>query len=86
MHPNEVRGTWKLVLGMLLTVVVMVFALVKGAGAQTARGDGPGTGVLSAVLAGGRQVEMPLAHTDVDIAVSGLMARANRSRSGTCST
>lgn len=80
MQPDEMRGTWKVVLGMLLSVVVLVFAIVRGAGAATpapAAGADPGTGTLSALLPGGMQVEMPLAHTDVDVAVSGMMARAS---------
>ena len=69
---------WMLALGFLGFVAVMALAAMGGAIAAPVadRSESPGSGCLVARSPEGGNLEFPLEHTDVDIAVSGFMARA----------
>ena len=69
---------YRLVLGLLLSLVVFALAFQAGAVAQVRPADpsSPASGTLTALTPNGKPVEFPLRHTDVDIAVSGFLARA----------
>lgn len=66
---------WRLVFLMAVTVAVMIVGLQRVSRASPAPIE-PGTGGLTALAPDGRPVEFPLTHTDVQIAVSGFLARA----------
>jgi Ca-activated chloride channel family protein len=78
-RPVHRLWTWQLVAGLLLTAVVYALALSQVAHAQPARPAdpvAPVTGGLTAYRPDGKPIEFPLRHTDVEIGVSGFLARA----------
>lgn len=76
MNNRKVEKQSPLVLAMLGTIVALILAIAQGAQAQNVYSLAtPGTGALTAISPSGKKVTCPLEHTEVQVSISGFLAR-----------